>query len=112
MPTRYTVLVQCAKSTSFLPASEKFDQCVDVLCSHSPSIYGDVNNDETVDLFDIFCVLEGFQGDFGTCRLPNVDIAPCTPDGIVDLFDLLGVLDAFGGVDACCAAAGTSPPGR
>ena len=65
-------------------------------------IYGDVNGDGAVDLFDIFCVLDGFVDDFSTCSKSNVDISPCPGgDGIVDLFDIFGVLDAFVGSDNC-----------
>ncbi len=65
-------------------------------------IYGDVNHDSVVNLFDAFCVLEGFAGRFVDCSLGDVDIGGCQPDGVVDLFDLFGVLDGFAGVNACC----------
>ncbi len=87
-----------------------FGQCIDQWCELSPTAYGDVNHDEQIDIFDILCVLDGFQGDFSSvCRLQDVDIAgeagaECVPDGRVDLFDIFSVLDAFTGVDACCSA--------
>lgn len=69
---------------------------------------GDVNHDGTVDLFDILCVLDGFEGRFDRCTLVDVDVAPCfleRGDGTVRLEDILVVLEAFAGNDPC------PPPG-
>ncbi|NOT02018.1 MAG: hypothetical protein HOP29_15495 [Phycisphaerales bacterium] len=76
--------------------------CVSGTCTLLPALYGDVNHDGSVDIFDILCVLDGFAGVFTSCSFDDVDIAPCAPDGLVDVFDILGVLDAFAGNDACC----------
>ena len=68
---------------------------------------GDVNRDGTVDLFDILCVLDGFEGRFNRCTLVDVDVAPCfreRGDGEVNLGDIFVVLNAFEGNDPC-------PPG-
>ena len=63
------------------------------------SVYGDVNRDAGVDIFDIMCVLDGFVGRFDNCSAENVDLAAasgqCERDGVIDIFDILAVLDAF-----------------
>ncbi len=71
-------------------------------CSETPLVYGDATGDQTVDIFDIFCVLDGFQGVFDDCTIEEVDIAGCAPDGAVDILDIFAVLDAFVGIDGCC----------
>ncbi|NOS99677.1 MAG: hypothetical protein HOP29_03530 [Phycisphaerales bacterium] len=79
------------------------DACAAGVCSNPARMYGDVNHDGGVDMFDILCVLDGFAALFQPpCTLSNVDILPCPGgDGLVDAFDILGVLDAFGGVFDC-----------
>ena len=74
--------------------------------------YGDVAGsggkcgpDGVVDLFDIFAVLDGFQGTFtAPCVSLSLDIAgaDCVADGNIDLFDIFAILDAFADVDKCC----------
>ncbi|NOT02128.1 MAG: hypothetical protein HOP29_16075 [Phycisphaerales bacterium] len=71
-------------------------------CDCPNQSWGDVNTDDTVDLFDILCVLDGFAGVFTTCPMPDVDLIPCAPDGLIDIFDILAVLDAFAGTILCC----------
>lgn len=71
-------------------------------CTITPHTYGDLNADGTVDVLDILCVLDGFQGDFATCPFDRLDIGGCSSDGIIDLMDILGVLDAFAGQQTCC----------
>ncbi|NOT00387.1 MAG: hypothetical protein HOP29_07140 [Phycisphaerales bacterium] len=70
--------------------------------------YGDVNFDQTIDIFDILCVLDGFAGVYIVCSRSNVDLAPCPQDQVIDVFDILGVLDAFAGLNACSCTLG--PP--
>ena len=77
------------------------DTCVDKVCSIVPRIYGDIDGDGAVGIFDIFCVLNGFGGDL-SCGFCNIDIEPCEGNGTVGIFDLFGVLNAFGGIDPCC----------
>ena len=81
-----------------------FDQCDPLLedCNNTSNTYGDVNHDGTVDDADVDCALDGFAGVFIDCGFQDVDIFPCTPNGIVDLDDLLAVLDAYNGIDPCC----------
>lgn len=78
------------------------DRCTSGACTGTDNIYGDVNHDGQINLSDILCVLDAFQGDFSVCSLPDVDIAGCAPSGLIDLSDILAVLDAFEGTDPCC----------
>ncbi len=65
--------------------------------------YGDGNNNGTISLDDILCVLNGFSGSFGTppsfCTLYSTDlIGPgCIPNAGITLDDILSVLSAFQG---------------
>ncbi len=81
-----------------------FDQCAGGVCSHVPNAFGDVDFNQTVNLFDLFCLLDGFGGTFaGNCTAERVDIEPCDGNGVVNLFDLFVLLDVFGGMDPCCS---------
>lgn len=71
------------------------DRCTDGFCDNTPRTYGDVNSDGLIDLADILCVLDGFQGVFNHCTLQDVDLSPCVGNGSIDLVDILKVLDAF-----------------
>lgn len=66
-------------------------------------IDADVNDDGLVDIFDILCELDGFNGVFTTCPLAALDVA-CPPDGVIDVFDVLAVLDAFAGQTPCACS--------
>ncbi|NOT00765.1 MAG: hypothetical protein HOP29_09070 [Phycisphaerales bacterium] len=82
-------------------------QCGAGACMYTQSIFGDVNHDGLVDIFDILCVLDGFAGVFTTCTMLDVELVPCPDgDGIIDIFDILAVLDAFTGVNVCNCPAG------
>ena len=78
--------------------------------------YGDLNADSRIDIFDIFCVLDGFIGVFGACMSDAVDLSPCEGDGLINIFDIFAVLDAFQGnpacSDGCASAAGDRRGGR
>ncbi len=54
--------------------------------------FGDLNQDNHVNLDDIFYVLAAFSNATG---FPNADIAPCGGDGRVNLLDILFELNAF-----------------
>ena len=71
-------------------------------CSFTPNIYGDVDANGAVGIFDIFRVLDGFGGDFSITSFLDVDINPCEGDDTIGIFDLFAVLNAFGGADPCC----------
>lgn len=60
--------------------------------------WGDVDHDGDVSIFDIVCVLDGFQNVFTTCTLQGDDLQGTVPDRLVDVFDIMAVLDAFQGV--------------
>ncbi len=79
------------------------DDCTNGLCAFNrPAIYGDVDRDGSITAFDVFCVLDGFQGDFSGCPLKDSDIEPCAGDGTLTAFDVFAVLNAFQGVNPCC----------
>lgn len=78
------------------------DICNSPVCDSVANIYGDVDHDGDVDVFDLFCILNGFSGDFSVCSLADDDLEPCAADGDIDLFDLFAVLNAFSGIDPCC----------
>ncbi len=80
-----------------------FDYCDAGLCYHDPQLYGDTQHNDTVNLFDIFCILDGIAGDFSTCSFEQCDVHPCTCNEVLNLFDVFAVLDAIGGEDACCS---------
>jgi subtilisin-like proprotein convertase family protein len=80
-----------------------WDQCVLDACVITPNTYGDVDHNGAMNLFDVFCILDGIGGDFSTCSLEDDDINPCEPDGVLNLLDTFAVLDAIGGVDPCCS---------
>ncbi|NOT00867.1 MAG: hypothetical protein HOP29_09585 [Phycisphaerales bacterium] len=84
-----------------------WDQCTGQACTNTANVFGDVNHDGMVDIFDILCVLDGFAGVFTTCPMTDVELAPCPDgDGIIDIFDILAVLDAFSGTNTCNCPAG------
>jgi len=92
------------------------DGCLGASCSHDPNVYGDIDGNGVIALADLFCVLDGFSGDFSNCTFEQDDIhgtgnpiacvppavSPCCPNGAITLGDLFAVLDAFGGEDPCC----------
>jgi len=79
------------------------DLCSMGACTFPVGIYGDVDQNGSMNIFDLFCVLDGLNNVFTTCPLIDVDIAPCSErDGVVSVFDLFAVLDALNGIDACC----------
>ena len=74
--------------------------------------YGDATANGVIDLFDLFCVLDGTEGEFGTCSLAEVDLAPCGGDGTVDAADVAAVENAFASDFACtvnCLESGFEP---
>jgi hypothetical protein len=81
-----------------------FDECVGGICNYTLGRYpyGDVDLNAVINLFDIFCVLEGIAGDFSTCELRDDDIHPCGGNDVLNLFDVFAVLDAISGTDPCC----------
>ena len=76
--------------------------CIDCLCSQRPNVYGDVDHNGVINIFDLLCVLKAFAGGSPECGLANADIEPCDGDDEINLFDLFAVLRAFAGTDPCC----------
>ncbi len=66
--------------------------------------YGDIDLNGTLNLFDLFCILDGFSGDFSQCSFADDDVEPCGGNASINLFDLFAVLDAFSGNHLCCRA--------
>jgi len=86
------------------------DTCGAGACAFNPKTYGDIDGNGFITLADLFCVLDGFSGDFSRCSFEQDDIhgscgpgmSNCCPNGVISLGDLFAVLDAFGGNAACC----------
>ncbi len=75
-------------------------------CLYSIRPYGDIDRNFTLNLFDVFCVLELIGGTTPSdpdCVKRNADIVPCEGDDVLSLFDIFGVLNAIGGADPCCS---------
>lgn len=79
-----------------------WDRCTDTFCGFMPNPYGDLDHNGGINVFDLFCILNGFGGDFSVCTFEDDDIHPCESNGSINVFDLFAVLNAFGGTDACC----------
>jgi len=85
------------------------DECIASACVYANNRYGDADGNGFITLFDLFCVLDGFGGDFSSCSFEQDDVQGscgggpnCCPNGVITLGDLFAVLDAFGGEDPCC----------
>ncbi|RJO67560.1 MAG: hypothetical protein C4523_08920 [Myxococcales bacterium] len=92
------------------------DACQTDVCAFEPNKYGDVDGNGFITLADLFCVLDGFGGNFPNCSFEQDDIhgtgnpvacippaaSPCCPNGVISLGDLFAVLDAFAGENPCC----------
>ncbi len=91
-----------------------YDGCEAGTCSNTPRPYGDIDGNGTLNLFDIFCILDLVGGEpvDSECNAVNADIEPCEPNGTLNLFDIFSVLDAIGGEDPCCSAAAAAPATR
>lgn len=82
--------------------------------------WGNVNNQNGIDIYDILCVLDGYSGNFDDCSLYADDLAGeladiHTPDRLVDLLDIASVLDAYSGLayadaDPCAGGGGRGGP--
>jgi len=83
-----------------------FDQCVAGVCDSQPSKYGDIDGSGAVNIFDLFCMLDGLNDVFSTCSFEAVNLSGgtgvCTPDSVINIFDLFALLDALNAMDPCC----------
>ncbi len=66
--------------------------------------WGDLDANGTVNLDDLFCILNAFVDDFSTCSMADADIHPCTPNGTINLNDLFYILGAFLDEEFPCAS--------
>ena len=82
------------------------DTCDGGYCAHAEALYGDIDRDGIVNVFDAFCVLDGIAGDFTRCPFERCDVQPCEGNDVINVFDLFAVLGVTAGVDPCCS---TSP---
>jgi len=82
------------------------DRCVAGACVRTAGQYGDGDHNGTVNIFDLFCTLDGFSGDFSTCVFSDLDIEPCEGNGSVNIFDLFAILDTFSGNALCHCTGG------
>lgn len=57
--------------------------------------WGDVNNADGVNLFDIIYMLDAFQDIFLQATFFSTDLRGNVPDRTIDVFDIIAVLDAF-----------------
>ena len=82
------------------------DRCVGGACTKTSRLYGDVNCDAVINIFDIFCQLDlistGGTSTMPGCNFSNADIDPCTGNAVISIFDIFAVLDAIAGIDPCC----------
>lgn len=60
--------------------------------------WGNVDNTGDVSIFDIVCVLDGFQNVYNACSLYGDDLQLAVPDRLIDMWDILAVIDAFQGL--------------
>lgn len=67
------------------------------------AIWGDINDDGSINFSDILRVFDGIQSVFQEGVVPeSMDIIPCTPDGIIDQQDLDAVEDVVNGLPFPC----------
>jgi len=87
------------------------DKCENGFCVFPQRLYGDVDCNNVINIFDLFCILDAFGGTFSSCCFSNADIEPCAGNGVINIFDLFGILAAFGGGNPCnCVAGPIAPP--
>jgi hypothetical protein len=59
--------------------------------------WGDVNGNGLVNIADFSAVSDASNGNFGSLTVPNVDLAPCRPDGVIDSADVAAAQSALNG---------------
>ena len=58
-------------------------------------MWGDVDNDEDVDVDDILLIIQAFQSNFSQVTLAAADLHPCTPNDDINIDDILSAIAAF-----------------
>ncbi len=85
-----------------------YDECSQGACAHPANVYGDLNHDGVVSLFDLFCMINGFHDSFQdpslNCTMDRIDVEPCGGNGTINMKDLYAVFNAFSDCDPCCSA--------
>lgn len=124
-PHCHTVDSQCVLTVhlhdfEIRPATTYYVEVASGLCNNPGTCtvsgttwkWGDLNNDNQVNLDDILCMLTRFSGHCGmTCPQPPAydclystdlqGIADCIPNGIINADDLLALLSAYGAGQFC-----------
>ena len=60
-------------------------------------IWGDIDQDGEVNIFDIMYVLDAFKGEYAPgMTLEDCDVETCRSAGRVNIHDIMAVLDTFG----------------
>ncbi len=77
-------------------------------CSNPQRLYGDVDCNNALNLFDIFCLLDAIGGVFNCCA-SNMDLEPCAGNNTLNILDVFAILDAIAGINACNCSAGPAP---
>ncbi|UCE58163.1 MAG: DNRLRE domain-containing protein [Phycisphaerales bacterium] len=71
--------------------------------------WGNADNFGDVDLFDITCVVDGWQDVYTRCTLYGNDLRGDVPDRDIDLFDIVAVVDGWQNIPYNGAAPCTQP---
>lgn len=75
--------------------------CCGEQCMLKNNKFGDVDHNQSVNLFDLFCLLDAFSDIFDRCTFYDVDIDPCEGNGSINLQDQFAILNAFSDIDPC-----------
>jgi hypothetical protein len=59
--------------------------------------WGDADCNEVVNVSDIMLMIKGYQGDFSSATLQNLDQAPCVVEGVIGLDDIMAGIAAYQG---------------
>ena len=81
-----------------------WDRCVEGFCEFVPNLYGDVDHNDLLNVFDVLRMLECMMGECPPEQFEAADIDPCEPNGLVNVLDVFAMIDHIGGVDPCCGA--------
>ena len=84
-------------ATSYTVAAEEVAGTPLVSGAATTGLWGNADGLGDVNIFDIICVLDGYQNIFTQCSHYADDQSPGVPDRVIDLDDVLATLDAFSG---------------
>ena len=83
-----------------------WDRCVDGWCAFVPNLYGDVDHNEVLNVFDILAILSCLVEQCPPEEFEAADIEPCVPNQVINAMDVLAVLNHIAGFDPCCSGPG------